>query len=196
MGILLTPLTKLLISLGITSGHLAILNVQFMLDLLGLDLFASWLPIRFLSLLQHCYNSAIVQTIFTTQAAFHSIHKDVLPIFQQSNLIYKFQCCYNATYIGSTSQCPEVRVKQRVPKDIHNHTTFGHSKLLNSAVCEHLNSCVINYSNQCFVALHRARTKQHLIVLKAINILLNKSSLCKQNPKHSLNLFGDIFCLT
>ena len=41
MGILLTPLTKLLISLGITSGHLALLNAQFMSDLLELDLLAS-----------------------------------------------------------------------------------------------------------------------------------------------------------
>ena len=48
---LLTPLTKLLISLGITSGHLVILNAQFMLDLLGLDSLACWLPIRFLPLL-------------------------------------------------------------------------------------------------------------------------------------------------
>ena len=37
-----------------------------------------------------CYNAARVQTIFTTQAAFRSTPKDVLPIFQQSNLIYKF----------------------------------------------------------------------------------------------------------
>ena len=55
MGILkksmLTPLTKLLIRLGIISGHLALLNAQFMLDFLGLDLLACWLPIRFLPLL-------------------------------------------------------------------------------------------------------------------------------------------------
>ena len=37
----LTPLTKLFISLGITSGHLALLNVQFIFDFLGLDLLAS-----------------------------------------------------------------------------------------------------------------------------------------------------------
>ena len=47
---LLTPLTKLLISLGITSAHLAFLNAQLMLDFFGLDLLASWLPIRFLLL--------------------------------------------------------------------------------------------------------------------------------------------------
>ena len=42
MGILrkslLAPLTKMFISLGITTGHLAHLNAQFMLDFLGLDL--------------------------------------------------------------------------------------------------------------------------------------------------------------
>ena len=43
---LLTPLTKLFISLGITSGHLAFLNAQFMLDFLGLDLLVIWLPIN------------------------------------------------------------------------------------------------------------------------------------------------------
>ena len=64
--------------------------------------------------------------------------------------------------IGSTPKRLEVRVKQHVPRDICNHTTSGHSKLLDSAICEHLNalnSCVVNYSDECLVALHRARTK-------------------------------------
>ena len=126
-----------------------------------------------------CYKSAMVQTIFTTRATFRSIHKDVLPIFQQSNLIYKFQCHCNATYIVSTSQRLEVRVKQHVLRDIRNHTS-EHSKLLNSAICEHLNalnSCMVNYSDRCFVVLHRARTKQYFIVLEDIYILFNKPSM-------------------
>ena len=49
--LLLTPLTKLLISFGITSGYLALLNAQFILDFFGLDLQASWFPIRFFLLL-------------------------------------------------------------------------------------------------------------------------------------------------
>ena len=111
--------------------------------------------------------------------------------------IYIYSC--NAIYIGYTSERLEVRVKQHVPRDIRNHTTSEHLKLLGSAICEHLNalnSCVVNYRDECFAALHRARTKQHLIVLEAIYILLNWPSLCKQNPKHSLNLLRDIFCLT
>ena len=81
----------------------------------------------------------------------------------------------------------EVRVKQYVPRNILNHTTSRYSKLLDSAICDHLNalnSCVVNYSDDCLVVFHRARTKQHRIVLEAIYILFNRSFLCKQNPKH------------
>ena len=111
-----------------------------------------------------CFNAAMVRTIFTTRAAFCFIHKDVLPIFQLSNLIYKFQCCCN-------------------------RTTSRDSKLLDSAICEHLNvinNCAVNYIDECFGVLLRARTKQHLIVLKALYILFYKPTLCKQNLKHSL----------
>ena len=134
-----------------------------------------------------CYNAVIVRTIFTTQTAFPSIHKDVLPIFQQSNLIYKFQCCYNATYIGCTSQHFEVRVKQHVSRDIRNHKT---TKLLDSAIYEYLNAMngVVNYNDECFGILHRAKTKQHLVLLEALYILLYKPTMHKQNPKHSLDL--------
>ena len=130
---------------------------------------------------------------------FRSIHiLFMLPIFQQSNLINEFQYHCNTSYIGCTSKRLEIRVKQQVPRDIHNHTTSGHSKLLDSAIWEHLNalnSCVVYYIDECFVVLHRARTKQHLIVLVTIYILFNKPSLYKQNPKHSLNLLGDVSCL-
>ena len=131
-----------------------------------------------------CYNAAMVRTIFTTQAAFPSIHKDVLPIFQQSNLIYKFQCCYNVTYIGYTSQHLEIRVKQHVSRDIRN------TKLLDSAIYEYLNAMngVVNYNDECFGILHRAKTKQHLVLLEALYILLYKPTMRKQNPKHSLDL--------
>ena len=128
-----------------------------------------------------CYNAATIQTIFTTWAAFHSTHKDVLPIFQRSNLIYKFQYCCNATYIGRTSQHLEVMVKQHVPRDIQNRVTSGHPNLLDSAICKHLNainSFVINYNDECFGVLHRAGTNQYLVVQEALYILFNKPTLC------------------
>ena len=78
-------------------------------------------------------------------------------------------------------------------------TTPEHSKLFNSAFCEHLsaiNSCAVNYNDECFGVLHRARPKQYLVVLEALYILHYNPTLCKQNPKHSLNLLGDNCCLT
>ena len=155
-----------------------------MLDFLELDLLASCFVNKVSSLVTRCYKPAIFWTILTTWAEFCLIQKDVLCIFQQRHLIYKLQCCCNATYIGRTSQSLEVRVKQLVPRYIRNHTTPGHSKLLYSAICEHLNAlnrCVVDYSDGCFEALHRTWTRQHL---------LHRPSLCKQNPKQSRNLLG------
>ena len=86
---------------------------------------------------------------------------------------------------------------------IHSHvlrleSTACSQRYSYSPICEHLNaldSCVVNY-NKCFGALHRARTKQHLVVLEVLYILLYRLTLCKQNPKHSLNLLGGNYCLT
>ena len=135
-----------------------------------------------------CHNEAMVRVIFTIRDAFRSTHKYVLSIFQKRNLIHEFNCWCNATYTGRTSQRLEVRVKQYVHRDIRNYTTSRHWKLLDSAIFKHLdalNSCAVNYNGECF-----------LIVLEVLYILFYKPTLCKQNPKHSLNSIGDNSCLT
>ena len=145
------------------------------------------------------YNAVKVRTIFTNRTAFQSTHKVVFPIFQQSNLINKFQCCCDATYIGHASQCLEVRVRQHIPQWICDRITSGHSQMLDSAICEHLNAIntfVANYHDECFAVLHRTRTKQYLNVIEAVYILFNHPYLCKQNPRHSLHLLGDVSGVT
>ena len=122
---------------------------------------------RVASSVYRCFHAVKVRSIFTTKAAFNSIHKDVHPIFNQSLLIYKFKCWCNSTCIGRTSQSLEVRVRQHVPRGILNRDrlTSGHSKALNSAIGEHLltiNSCRTNYQDDWFSVLHRARSKIHL----------------------------------
>ena len=67
-----------------------------------------------------CFYAVKVRSVFATKAVFNSIHKYVLPIFNQSLLIYKFKCWYNSTYIGRTSQRLEVKVRQHVPRGILN----------------------------------------------------------------------------
>ena len=119
--LLLTPSTKLFIRLGITSFGPSKCPVYVRLPWIGSP--SQLIADKVSSSVTHCYNAARVRTIFTTWAAFRSIHKDVLPVFKQSNLIHKFQCCCNATYIGCTSQRLKVRVKQHVPGDIPNRTT-------------------------------------------------------------------------
>ena len=56
----------------------------------------------------------------------------------------------------------------------------GHSKLLDSAIYEHLNvinGCAVNYNDECFDVLHTARTKQHLVVLELLYILFQKPTM-------------------
>ena len=148
------------------------------------------------SSVSRCFNAVKVRSIFTTKVAFNSIHKDVLPIFNQSLLIYKFKCCRNSTYIGRTSQRLDVRVKQHVSRDILNtgRITSGHSQALDSAIGEQplsINSCRTRYQDDCFSVLHRARSKIHLNILEAIYILLARPSLCRQRPNQNLYLLGD-----
>ena len=150
------------------------------------------------SSVMRCYNALKVRTIITTRPAFRSFHKDVLPIFQLSNLIYKFKCRCNSVYIGRTSQRLEIRIKQHVPRTLCNsiaNNTSGHSQAYDSAIAKHLssiNACRADYTDECFSVLHRARSKQHLNILEAAYISFFRPTLCRQKPKHSLYLLGDI----
>ena len=130
----------------------------------------------------HCYHAVNVRSIFTTKTAFNSIHKDVLPIFKQSLLIYMFDCRCTSAYIGRTCQRLEVRIRQHVPRGILNKVrlTSGHSQVMDSAIGEHLltiNSCWTNYQDACFSFLHRARDKIQLNILEAIYIAIDRPPL-------------------
>ena len=138
-----------------------------------------------------------VRSIFATKAAFNSIHKDVLPIFNQSLLIYKFKCWCNSTYIGRTSQRLEVRVRQHVPRGILNIDllTSGHSKATDTAIGENLlsiNSCRARDQDDWFSVLHTPRSKIHLNILESIYIFLDRPSLSRQRPSHILHILGGI----
>ena len=83
MKILLTPLSKLLISLVLTSGPVYV-RLPWIRSLSQL------IDDKVSSSVTRCNNAAMVRTIFPIRAEFPSIHKDGIPIFQQSNLINKF----------------------------------------------------------------------------------------------------------
>ena len=134
--------------------------------------------------------------IFTSRPAFNSTKKDKLPIFKQSNLIYKFVCRCNSTYIGMTCQHLEVRVRQHIPRSLlSGRLISGHSQAMDSAIGEHLltiNSRRTSYEDDCFSVLHRARDKFHHKFLEAIYISMNRPSLCRQLNYHTLNILGEL----
>ena len=145
----------------------------------------------------HCYHTVKVRSVYATKTAFKSIHKDTLPILNQSLLIYKFNCRCSSTYIGRTSQRLEVRIRQHVPRGILNsgRSTCGHSQAMDSAIGEHLlstNSCRTDYRDDWFSVLHRARNKIHLTILEAIYVYLDHPSLGRKKTNHNLYILGDL----
>lgn len=70
-----------------------------------------------------CFNSVVVQNIFSTRRAFPSVHKDVLPTYQQSLVIYQYKCQCEADFVGKTIQQLEVRIAQHVTGQIQS---YGH----------------------------------------------------------------------
>ena len=144
----------------------------------------------------HCYNAVNLRPIFTSRPAFNSTNKDKLPIFKQSNLIYKFTCRCNSTYIGMTCQRLEVKVRQHIPRSfLSGRLTSGHSQAMDSAIGEHLltiNNCRTRYENDCFSVQHRARNKFHLKFLEVIYISMNHPSLGRQLNNHMLDIFGEL----
>ena len=147
------------------------------------------------SFMYHCYHDVNLRPIFTLRLAFNSTNKDKLPIFKQSNLIYKFTCRCNSTYIGMTCQRLAVRVRQHIPRSLlSGRLTSGHSQAMDSAVGEHLltiYNCRTRYEDDCFLVLHRARNKSPLKFLEAIYRDINRPSLCRQLHNHILNIFGE-----
>ena len=152
---------------------------------------------RIASSVHRFYQAFNLRPIFTTRKAFNSTHKDKLPIFKQSMLIYKFVCRRNSTYIGRNCQRLEVRIRQHIPRVIlsKGRQISGHSQEMDSAIGEHLltiNSCRISYEDDCFFVLYRVTDKIHLKVLKAIYIATNRPALRRQLSSHILNIFWEL----
>ena len=144
-----------------------------------------------------------VKTIFTTRTAFQSSPNDVLPLLQQSKMVYKFQCQCDVGYISRTIQSPEVGVKQHTPCELlrwPQNTTSGSSQVHESAIDDYWADHYIsmtNYLDDCFSVLYEARSK-HCFFLKAIAITLYWPKLCKQGRQFDIvgGIMGIwIFCL-
>ena len=143
-----------------------------------------------------CYHAVNLRLIFISRPAFNCTNKDKLPIFKQSNLIYKFARRCNSTYVCMTCQRLEVRVKQHIPRSLlSGRLTSGHPQAIDSAIGEHLltiNSWRTSYEDDCSSVLRRATDEFHLKFLEAIYIRMNRPSLCRQLNNHTLNIFEEL----
>ena len=152
------------------------------------------------------FYSVTLRTVYSTKSILPASRKDVLPITQRSNLIYKYTCkrC-ECTYIGRTTQRLEDRISQHVPKIYRyvkkpqkeeNQTAYNLRKkkpvsylnfsipsYVESAIGIHLlenPSCAQLYDDSDFCILSQSRSSYHLNVLEAIYINSVKPELCRQ----------------
>lgn len=91
--------------------------------------YCEWVPIVRYVLIKYLLQSDGVlirqqsRIFFSTRRAFPSVHKDVLPTYQQSLVIYQYKCQCEADFVGKTIQQLEVRIAQHVTGQIQS---YGH----------------------------------------------------------------------
>ena len=76
------------------------------------------------SSVKHCYLTVEPHVVYKTNQLFPVANKDVLPALQNSNVIYQYSCHCDSRYVGRTSQRPQHRIKQHVPKSIRYGTSY------------------------------------------------------------------------
>ena len=71
----------------------------------------------------NCFGAVQPQMVFSTRRILPAIHKDLLPTFQQSNVVYEYVCHCDSRYMGRTSQRLQDRIRQHVLRSIRNRTS-------------------------------------------------------------------------
>lgn len=143
------------------------------------------------------FNSVRVRVVFRTRRPLNGVAKDVSPITDLNNVIYKFKCHCDGEYIGRTSARFHVRRDQ--------HVTLGVRKWINSnfngrrptgdltAIGQHLvdnPECAKHFDDEMFTVLARGRTPFHLSVLESLYIRTRNPVFCRQKQYvYKTNLF-------
>ena len=131
------------------------------------------------------FDSVCLRVVFKSRRPLNGIAKDVSPITDNNNVIYKYKCHCDSEYIGRTSKRFHVRRDQHVTKSIRKWMQdFKNRPTGNlTAIGEHLiwnPVCAKNYDDRRFTILSRGRTPFHLSVLESLYIKTMKPALCKQ----------------
>ena len=137
-------------------------------------------------------------------------NKGVLPLIATSNVIYKFMCCCDNSYVGRTTQRLGSRIRQHVPQyamDLFDRrvlpikeyvTRCTHRKALaspSSAILKHLlenDSCTQRYTSNCFMVIGRTETTFKLCVKEALVIHRHKLTLNIQKEAYKRLFFTQL----
>ena len=164
---------------------------------------------------KHCFRAVEPRVLFSTRKILPSIHKDAVPSIQQSMVVYEYVCRCDCRYVGRTSLRFEERIKQHVPNFIRRKQQP--TKILPERKCKIRSiathqqcgsaiglrlmqnpECALQYSNDQFSILAKARSMFHLSILEATYIKIRKPILCRQKEfVYSLQIFftnSDVAC--
>ena len=135
-----------------------------------------------------CFGVVKLHVVFSTRKILPTVHKDVVPIKQQSMIVYQYVCRCDCRCIGRTSQRLHDRIKQLIPKAIRNQTQpdrnlFQSNPTSTLAIRQHfLNNekCASYHNDNQFSILAKGRTLVYLSTLEVTLIKMLKPELCHQ----------------
>ena len=142
------------------------------------------------------YHSVHLRVVYRTRRPLNGVVKDVSPITELNNTVYKFKCHCSGEYIGRTScrlhirrdQHVTMRIRKWIDNDFNDPPTGDAT-----AIGEHLLSspeCARHFHNGMFTILARGRTPFHLSVLESLFIRTRKPIFCRQKQYiYKTNLF-------
>ena len=135
------------------------------------------------TVVKRCFFAVEPCIVYTTRQLLRAAKKDVILALYQSNIVYQFLCHCDSWYMGCTSQRPQLRIKQHVPKTIlQEHISQDRSTLTH--FCKPIRSFEAETSageyNNKFSILARGRTFFDLSTFEATYIKTSKPNLCKQ----------------
>ena len=113
-----------------------------------------------------CFGAVKLRVVFFTRKMLPTVRKDVVPTKQQCMVLYQYVCRCDCRYVGRTSQRPQDRIKQHIPKAIRNQTQpdrvfIQSNHTSTSAIGQHLlnnEKCASYYDDNQFSILAKGRT--------------------------------------
>ena len=143
---------------------------------------------------KNCYFSVTPRIIFSSRPILNHCHKDPIPKYDQTMVVYRYQCCCDSSYVGRTGRRLMVRMKEHVPKCVRvfvedpkepfdkNITLVRAAK--KSSIAQHLlesSSCGKSFDWSRFDVIRKCKHMGELKIMEAVTITSLQPNLNRQN---------------